>query len=173
MFIVLSIIARAFVSLLIALGIGVPADTTSAPVASGPSVERAPSTTQPSVPPVRSDAPAGEPVDNQAEPGKLVTDAGNLVLAPGQFQGSFELTNVGGQSVDWTWIGDPRVTVDHLSGTLAPGASVTVAFQIDASALQPGENLLPNCVDYDGGAVDIWITATTVSVPTIPAHLTS
>jgi hypothetical protein len=170
MFIPLQIIARVFASLLLAFGVGVPSIDTDADTASFDQVRVA---DEPTSPPVRTEAPAGEPVDTQAEPAKLVTDSGNLVLEPGVFQGSFELTNIGGQAADWTWLGDPRVTVEHTSGTLAPGASITVGFQIDASALQPGENLLPNCVDYNGGAIDIWITATKVSMPTIPAQLTS
>lgn len=109
----------------------------------------------------------------QDEPGTLSVVDGDIHLPVGTFSGTFEVVHTGGGPVEWEWVGDPRVAVSEDNGVLEPGAATVVSFQIDASALDPGSNLLANCVAFDGGASDVWITVTTFTPPTIPQHLTS
>jgi hypothetical protein len=132
----------------------------------------APPTTLPADLPA-PDAPEPDASEPDGGPAQLVVDTGDIILSPGVFFGVFELTNVGGQPAGWTWVGDPRVEVSTIGGSLAPGESILVSFEIDSSALNPGANLLANCITYDEGAVDVWITATKTSHPTIPASFAS
>ena len=120
--------------------------------------------------------PSRPSLPNQEEPagpGTLTVADGDIHLPVGTYSGSFELVHTGGGPVEWDWVGDPRVQVAQDKGVLEPGATTVVSFQIDASALESGANLLANCVSFEGGASDIWITATIFTPPTVPQHLTN
>lgn len=120
--------------------------------------------------------PVDDPVDEPSEPGKLAVDTGNISLPPGVYDGAFTLTNTGGSALEWTWVGDPTIDLSEDNGVLDAGESVVITYEIDATTLNVGENLLANCVVHDDGALDIWITVTKPAsqpLPTIPPHLTS
>jgi hypothetical protein len=127
--------------------------------------------------PVPQPDEAPQPADQgndvpDASPAQLVVDEGAIDLAPNTFSGAFELSNIGGTATAWQWVGDPRILVSASVGTLEAGESVVIDFQVDASQLQAGTNLLANCVVTADQAVDVWITATKVNLPSIPAQLT-
>lgn len=116
------------------------------------------------VPPAQPETEVGEPVElgDGPEHGKLTVSQGQIHLPANVYSGSFELTNTGGQPVDWEWIRGPEVHTATPSGTLVPGESVVVAFEIDPAGFAAGPNLSATCVIHDDGAVDIWITSTKV-----------
>jgi hypothetical protein len=157
---------RRLVVLLVLLSAGGVPDPGGSPTANAPAPATPTTVTSTSTTEAEPPAPAG--------PAHLMVDDGDQHLAPGTYTGSFELTNTGGHAADWVWIGDPRVAVSVSAGTLAPGESIDVSFQVDSTALNPGSNLLANCVIYADGALDVWITVTRPSPPpTISPSFTS
>lgn len=120
-----------------------------------------PSTAAPIAPASQPErAPQPEPAPELGEPAHLVVSEGAITLAPNVMSGSFDLTNVGGEPIAWVWVGMPSIGLSQTAGELAAGESVTIHFQIDSSQLQPGSNLLANCIITADQAVDVWITAT-------------
>ncbi len=127
----------------------------------------APTTVPPTtVPPAQPEPEVGDPAEPEAAPehGKLSVSDGQIQLPANTYSGSFEMTNTGGQPVDWEWIRGPEVHTATPSGTLAPGETVVVAFEIDPAGFAAGPTLSATCMIHDDGAVDVWITTTKVHV---------
>ncbi|MGY6502176.1 MAG: hypothetical protein ACXIVQ_14930 [Acidimicrobiales bacterium] len=153
MFIPILVAARTIAALLLALGI-IP----------GPAETPTPTPVVVTTPTTAPTTPTTTPTTEPAQPGKLVVDSGTIDLPANTYTGSFDLTNTGGQPVHWEWIRGPEVHTATPSGTLAAGQSVTVHFELDPAGFAAGPNLSATCITYDGGALDVWITATKVSV---------
>ena len=87
------------------------------------------------------DEPSGTGSDpcDAGEPGAaLLVGPDPAVLEDGDLSSSLTITNCGDEHVDWTAATIPTVALSNAEGNLGPGSSSELAFDIDASAYEPG-----------------------------------
>jgi hypothetical protein len=74
-----------------------------------------------------------------AEPGVLMLSTNAIHLLAGDYDGSFTVRNDGGSSLDWSFQpGHTAISVSQSGGTLAPGESTVVSFELNPFHLSEG-----------------------------------
>jgi hypothetical protein len=94
-----------------------------------------------------------------AAPGELEVSKTNIVLPDGVYMGSFTVSNVGGSSLEWTWSpGGFGISASPNAGTLAPGESVVVSFEVNPFAIPEGAFAYAASINSDAGSKHVTIT---------------
>ncbi len=98
--------------------------------------------------PTPDQSQGGNPVDLDNAPqtpaqcdgltdGELLV-AKDIVLVDRKLVGNLDVTNCGDAGIDWTASTKPWVELAHADGNLAAGSTTSIAFDIDANAIEPG-----------------------------------
>jgi hypothetical protein len=118
-------------------------------------------------------APQADPEPQPpAEPGVLMLNTNAIHLVAGDYDASFTVRNDGGSSLDWTFQpGITAISVSESSGTLAPGESTVVSFEINPFHLSEGGFVFINHVTSGGTSRSLTISGIRTPIvvnPNIP-----